>query len=77
MNIINNGKTSKIAALATIVGIAAVIPAMFGGLINVGVSDVNVLSADCEQASSQVGIAGKFAGLFSSQEQDCDVVDLL
>ncbi len=76
MNITNNGKT-KIAALATVVGIAAVIPAMLGGLINVGVSDVNVLSADCEQASSQVGIAGKFAGLFSSQEQDCDVVDLL
>lgn len=77
MNIINNRKTTRIAALATIVGVAAVIPAMFGDLINVGVSDVNVLSADCEQASAQQGIAGKFAGLFSSQKQDCDVVDLL
>jgi hypothetical protein len=38
--------SKKTAALATIVGLAAVIPAMFGGLINVGVSDVNVLSAD-------------------------------
>lgn len=77
MNVISKDRTTKIAALATIVGIAAVVPAMLGGLINIGVSDVNVLSADCEQQSGQVGIAGKFAGLFSSQSQDCDVVDIL
>ncbi len=76
MNVTKNGKT-KIAALATVISMVAVVPAMFGGLINVGVSDINVLSADCTQASSQVGIAGKLALLFSNQEQDCDVVDLL
>lgn len=76
MTDINNGKT-KIAAIATMVGIVAVVPAMLGGLINIGVSDVNVLSADCEQSSKQVGIAGKIASLFSGQKQDCDVVDVL
>lgn len=76
MNAMRNGKT-KIAALATVIGIVAVVPAMLGGLINIGVSDVNVLSADCTQSSGQVGIAGKLAWLFSSQSQDCDVVDLL
>ena len=77
----NNGSNKNgitvVATVATIVGIVAVVPAMLGGLINIGVSDVNVLSADCEQSSAQVGIAGKFAGLFSNQEQDCDVVDVL
>lgn len=76
MNFSRNGRT-RIATLAAVMGIVAIVPAMFGGLINIGVSDVNVLSADCEQQSAQVGIAGKIAGLFSGQEQDCDVVDLL
>lgn len=76
MNVSKNGRT-KITTLAAVMGIVAIVPAMFGGLINVGVSDINVLSADCTQASSQVGIAGKLVGLFSSQSQDCDVIDLL
>ena len=81
MNIINNNnsskRTTKITAIATMAGIVAIIPAMLGGLINIGVSDVNVLSADCEQSSAQAGAGGKLVGLFSNQEQDCDVVDLL
>lgn len=76
MNVSKNGRT-KITTLAAVMGIVAIVPAMFGGLINVGVSDINVLSADCTQASSQVGIAGKLAWLFSGQSQDCDVIDLL
>lgn len=76
MNVSRNGRT-KIATLAAVMGIVAIVPAMFGGLINIGVSDVNVLSADCEQSSGQVGIAGKVATLLSGQEQDCDVVDVL
>jgi hypothetical protein len=75
----NTGKTTKTqtAAIATIVAVVAAVPAMFGALLSIG--DVDVLSPDCDQDSqqAQVGILSKLLFQSSSQNQDCDSVDIL
>lgn len=68
-------KITKIAALATISAIVAVLPAFLGGLISFG--NVNVLSPDCTQGSTQTSVLNsQTTNQKSSQTQDCNAVNV-
>jgi hypothetical protein len=70
--------TTKIAALATIAGIIAVVPLMLGGLIGINMGDVRVLSPDCSQTSQQgqQSLFTKLMGQSSEQSQTCNGAEL-